>query len=123
MVFWLRYLISAISAQGYFPSVLTTLTYFPWAILTTMENEIEVLKACRENRIWALKYIVLEYSERLEDLAFLILNDRKKANQIVTETLDKAWQNNFKDCQEPSIEIFLDEQVRLACIKVRSNIV
>ncbi len=80
-----------------------------------MDKEIELLSRLKNHDIKAFKKLIIEYSEDMLLLAYALLNDAVKANNLVSEILLRVWTNNELSEAEPPIHEFLYTEVRKAC--------
>jgi DNA-directed RNA polymerase specialized sigma24 family protein len=81
-----------------------------------MDKETELLDRLRQRDIKAFKALVIEYSESMERLAYALLDDRVKANDLVAALLVRLWNSGTLSAVEPPLHLFLFGEVRKASI-------
>lgn len=83
-----------------------------------MNEEIELLSRLRNRDIKAFKSLVIDYSEDMTLLAFILLGDHVKANDLVGNLLLNLWTDGSLNAVEPPLHLFLFGEVRKACALV-----
>lgn len=80
-----------------------------------MEDEIEILNQLRSRDIKAFKRLCCDHSEDMTALAYSLLQDTRKANQVVDEVLYKLWNETDLSTITPPIQQFLNVEVLRSC--------
>jgi hypothetical protein len=80
-----------------------------------MNDELEILAGLVSRDILVLKRLVYDHSENMMDQAYFILQDTKKAIEIVDNILFKLWNEAGYYTASLPLNVFLYEEVRKAC--------
>jgi hypothetical protein len=80
-----------------------------------MDDDIEILNQLRNRDIRAFKRVCCDHSENMTALAFSVLQDMRKANQVVDEVLFKLWNETDLSMVTVPFQQFLNVQVLKSC--------
>jgi DNA-directed RNA polymerase specialized sigma24 family protein len=86
-----------------------------------MNDNFEILARLRAHDAGAFKAICLEYTEKMELFAFVLLNDPIAADELVAELLERMWKENKFAGLEPPLHAFLFREVEQACMEIIKN--
>ncbi len=80
-----------------------------------MENEEEILTQLRKRDIKAFKALINEFAEDMEILAFILLEDHVRANDLVANLLVNLWAKDALKEAELPLRLYLFSEVKKAC--------
>jgi RNA polymerase sigma-70 factor (ECF subfamily) len=74
-------------------------------------NEIEIVKACKQNQSQGQRLLYITYAPVLKGLCYRYIKDRDKANDVLQDAFVKIFKNIHKFDQEGSLEGWLKRVV------------
>jgi hypothetical protein len=80
-----------------------------------MDDDIEILQQLRNRDIKAFKRVCCDHSENMTMLAFSVLQDIRKADQVVDDVLFSLWNHTDLSTVTVPIQQFLYVQVLKFC--------
>jgi DNA-directed RNA polymerase specialized sigma24 family protein len=80
-----------------------------------MNQDPEVIYQLQQHNIKAFKALCHDYAEDMTILAYILLEDSDRANQVVNDLLLRLWsEEGFRDATSP-LHTFLFQQVKKEC--------
>ena len=87
-----------------------------------MNTDQKILQGLKNGDITAFKTLINEYSEDMVILAYSIIGDPVKANDIVSDVLYRLWKDGREKEIETPLSTYLYKQVKFECVKKNPEI-
>jgi len=80
-----------------------------------MNQDPEIIHQLQQHNIKAFKILCYDYAEDMTILAYILLEDSDRANQVVNDLLLRLWsEDGFRNAIVP-LHTFLFQQVKKEC--------